>query len=1448
MVYFKHKNKFIYWLVIPVFTILIIMGVFYVYINSENFRTNIKSILLTQLENSLGQKIEIGTIDSISFQSLQITGFIILEDNPTNEVILFQAERIKARFSFLYSLLHWKKWQLNIHEITFYQSSVNVTRDIDGEFDLLKKFDIEFGEDQQNLLIERINFRDSMLTLHDQLVYNHNQDVLTTQVVNIQGYLDLSQLPEIIFDFQGRHERNDALLALQGKLFINQPDYSLDFHLENADIMHFQYYLEAAEQFNITQGIFDLDLNLSFSPDLDSEDILWQGKANFQQINAKPSFLEEISVHDISGSVQFIKPEIKITELKGLYRNNTVSLTGLLWTEPQVFFDFDIESEKINISDLKDDISSLISGYSDFPLHGDIDMSGNVKGQPEDFQIKVQASSPKINIENIVLQNIDLDFSFNNNGLIVHSLNIHDSESSLNLSGLIDWSQDIPFYKFSLETEYLSLQSSLLNQFSLPEDVSGNLTGQFRIESAKEDSSIINIDGQFMANFLKTKEISLSEPLQGNIKSTVRLSNSIVSVHQGELVFMQNRAFLSGNIDYNDPVNFALDFACQVPELAEFTVSLGVNTKPAGRAEIKGAFAGQPENPKINAEIHLQEFSIQNYLLGEMTGKLVFQNNMITLEEFALTNQDIELTGNGDINLHESGSPEVDLFYQIDAVNIDSLMQTLDESFPLSGQLAGNGRVQGIWPALTLEGNFQLEQIIYDEYLLDKGQIIFNLQPEEIILTDNIDDNLLELLNWTGYSYSLELKKLELKNEKMELLMSGQTKLGEDNRFIGEIDFSHQAFNDMVEYFYPIDDDNLKMFLPSNITGKVKLEGNRYEQQIKLSTQLLPQQTQNITPSKLESVITRNQQGFTISDFHFIQPEGEFSAEGNIGFNQTLDIVFQAEELDINTLMSLAQIDEIMRGIININGSCKGTISQPEVSITAQIKEGYFREFQFADLQSDFYWDSKSNVIEINKFVIALEQDYQIQAKGNLPLDVFALTKQKETVPETFGQDIPLDFQIKMEKTDMKILRLFWKDVFSETTGNIDLEFNLTGTANKPSVNGMIDIHQGRVALDDFPLEIEELNTRIAVSDNKVAIPSIYFTVYENRFNISGQFELIDLVPENILITIRNDEHRIIYQNVIECEADLLAEIKGSLLETEIKGQLILSKGQLNLDQLQALNIEGGATKSSFTAPDALQGQFDMNVEIVDPFILKLPNAEIYVTGKIALTGSFTEPDIQGNIVLKKGYLRYFEKRFVISEGRVSIIGYTVKDVNINARAQTDVQDVQITIHVSGNLANPQIRLSSQPAMRETEIISLLALGRNIEGLSKGEIDQLLSQEMIDIVFQSLQQNIFKRMERELAEQLGLDLLRLSTENLITSDSQFPLLERMNLADLTLEVGKNIREDLFVTYKTPLGFQGEKSFSIDYQLSSDFTFNTQFDTYSLRDDDYRFQFGLKINF
>jgi autotransporter translocation and assembly factor TamB len=1445
----KGKKKFTYWLLIIVLIIIAFAGICYIYINSESFRGKVEARLTTLLENSLGNTIEIGGIDSISFKSIQINNIAIFENGSAGKNNpLFQADGAKAEFAFLFPIFQWNNWQLKLNDVTFYNATTSLTRYPDGQFDFVQKFKFDPEQLQENIIINRIHFQDSYLTYHDELIYNYDQDYLTTRAKNIEGYFDLSQLPKIGFDFQGIQEDSEALLAIQGQFSIQEPVYSLDFHLENADITHFQYYLEVAEQFSVNQGKFDIDFNLSRFPESEDLEVNWKGKATFQEASLKPQFLSQIPFDKVNGSVQFVKPKVTITEMTGLYNDNDVQLKGYVTTEPEVYFDLDIASNRVNATHLKSDISLFLPEYNDFSLEGEIDLSGNIKGGPEDFQIEGKGYSPEIFLEDIPFQKVECSFLLGQNELLVKSLKMDEPKSSLLANGNINWSEDSFSYQFLLETNNFPLRHPLFKQLNALEGYSGNIDSNFQLENQQGDGSVLNINGQFTVDAIANENLSLSKQLQGNIISKLDFPNKLLSVQECELGYDQNKSSVEGEIHLEEMLQFELDFGCQISTISELINDLDLEVNLAGAADVEGTLSGNLQQPELSASFNLQEFSIQENLLGKLMGELDYKDNVLSFNTLELTNDLTKLTGDGKIAFNKTNPPEIDFSYQLHNINLNTFLQNIDDiTLPLSGQLSSSGSIEGTWPGLSAEGNCQLQQIAFQDYSLGQGQFDFYLQPEEKLLSKKGDNNIIGIFNLLGYSYSCRLENFNMKNEAMTIKAKGESKIEEDYPFSMEIDFMHNDLEDITEKFYP-DDNYFKKFLPSEIQGKVNLKGDKFEQNISLSAQLIPQQKNNNPPSQLNSVISINEQGWLISNFSLVQTEGQFTAQGSISNTDVLDISFQAEQLDLEMLTNLVQIDETVRGIMDVEGSFEGTIKQPQISMTANIEKGNIREFQFNNLVGNLYWNSQKNEIEITELNVNLGENNHIRAQGNLPFSIFK-NKERDEMLDINSQVIPLDFQINMEKADLNLLRLFWKDAFSEVMGNTDLELFLTGTTENPVFNGIIDINNGEIVINNLPIQLEKINTRIEISDNQVNVPKIPFVAYENNFNISGKFEMINFVPENINLTVEATEKNIAYQDILNSKANLWTEIKGSLAEPNITGKLTLSNGTLNLQELMQLYEENELTiLNNNSMANDLQNYLDFNIEIADPFTLKMPDAEINITGNINLDGSFVEPIINGNLTLKNGYIIYFEKRFVISGGRVTINGVAIEDIIIDAKANTTVQDVQIFINMSGSLANPQISLSSQPALKETEIISLLTFNRNIQGLSEGEIDQILSQEMIDIIFQSLQINLFRRMERSLAEELGFEFIRFSYD--ISEDTQSNLffLEDMDLGDLTLEVGKSITDDIFVTYSTPLDFTGETSLGIDYEISSSFTFNTQFDTYSLKEEDYRFKFGLEFRF
>ncbi len=1442
-------NKALYIFVALILILFAIFTTLYFYVNSSNFRGNVKSVIIKQLENILEKRVEIGSIDAITWNSLQLTHFFIFEDNNDTNEILFKSEKAEAQFFlFLPSLQELKEWQFNIKKIIFTGADLNITRDINGDFDLTKKLSLNQEVLEGRITLEEIGFQDSFLIYHDESVHNYYQNQLTTRAKEINGFFDLTGLPEIKLDLKGIQNPDGALLSLSGSFFVNKIEYSLNFYLQNADITHFQYYLESADQFNIRQGNFDLKLNLSFSQDWDTDEIFWQGEAIFHKTNIEPLFLKKIPFQEINGSVVFIKPEINITELSGLYYGQPIKLEGQVRTEPGVQYILNMEGKQLDTSLLKDDIAKFTNTISPIDLKGMVDLSGNITGLPDYYSFIGRVNSPEIKIDNGLLFNISGDFSLNNNSLTINSLKSIDSNSQILVNGDIDWSGNIPAYHFFIETSNLSLEHPFLQQFPFLKNGSGNIDSKLTIESEIKDDSLSNLSGSISIKNMRIGDIHFPEPLESNFSSIINLSDNLLFLNKCELHLGNDTGNLNGNLKFEELINFMLDFDLQISNLSRYSSSIELDSEIAGNANLKGQIKGNSNNPEIKLSLQLAEFSINNNQFEELDSNLFYKDNSLSIESFVLSSHGMELSGEGNILIPTTKKPEIKLTYYFSTLKIEQLQEILGYSLPLSGQIKGNGSIHGLWPDVVIDNTIHLENIVYQNYYFGDGKIDFILEKGQENASNSQNegkyvDNFYNIIN---QQYIFTLKQLELKNHDMKLFATGLLNTKEGFPFSLKMDLSHQKFDEMVTHFYPTE-ENLNKYLPRHVIGEITCEGNMEKQEVVLLFQLIPQQTENNPPSKLEALISKDNDGFHITDLQLIQSEGSFVATGIVTTNGNLNIEFQASQLDISTLISLIQVEEKVNGIMNINGTIAGTLKQPEVSVSVQIREGYFREFKFENLSSELIWNSLINLISIKELNIVLEKEYQIRAKGNIPVKSLVNTLGEDINSLSSYSDIPLDFQINMNKVGLNVLKVFWKDLFSEITGTADLEIYLTGTAGNPIMNGTVSISETKVDFTDLPIEIEEINETINIINNRITIPSISFAAFDNNFNIYGEFELTNFLPDNLYFTIKNENKRIVYQNILESDFDLELTIEKSIVNPYISGQVSLSNGVLYVNNLSQMEKDSLFTATPSNFLNNSSDQLDINISLQEPFKLKMNNADIDIGGKIILNGMLTEPMPKGSLVLKKGYFLYFDKKFSISDGLITINGLDSRNIELNARATTNVQGVQVNINVLGSLSNPQILLSSQPSLKETEIISLLTFDRNIQGLSEGEINQLLSEEMANIIFQSLQLNLFKRMEREIAEGLGLEFLRISFNNHDDGSAHF-FFEDLHLSDLTLEVGKNIGDDLLITYSTPLDFHGETSISLDYKITPDFTFSTQLDTYSFEKEDYKIKFGLEIRF
>src|SRR5665648_1164653 len=170
-----------------VIVFIVILGSSYLFIlNSQPFKDYLKPIIIKQLENNLGKSVHIEEIQSVSFNSLVFSNLIILENTTAKETIaLLEAERVTINYRFTLPFPQFKNWQLAITQLTFQKANLNLQRDIQGDFDMVKNLNLQPEMIKNNLTFNKIYFKDSTLLFQDDFVYQTER--LSTEVQNLNG-------------------------------------------------------------------------------------------------------------------------------------------------------------------------------------------------------------------------------------------------------------------------------------------------------------------------------------------------------------------------------------------------------------------------------------------------------------------------------------------------------------------------------------------------------------------------------------------------------------------------------------------------------------------------------------------------------------------------------------------------------------------------------------------------------------------------------------------------------------------------------------------------------------------------------------------------------------------------------------------------------------------------------------------------------------------------------------------------------------------------------------------------------------------------------------------------------------------------------------------------------------------------------------------------------------
>ncbi|MDZ7372963.1 MAG: translocation/assembly module TamB [candidate division KSB1 bacterium] len=284
--------------------------------------------------------------------------------------------------------------------------------------------------------------------------------------------------------------------------------------------------------------------------------------------------------------------------------------------------------------------------------------------------------------------------------------------------------------------------------------------------------------------------------------------------------------------------------------------------------------------------------------------------------------------------------------------------------------------------------------------------------------------------------------------------------------------------------------------------------------------------------------------------------------------------------------------------------------------------------------------------------------------------------------------------------------------------------------------------------------------------------------------------------------------------------ADL--RLNGEQQRLRLSGRVDLGETRFVRD-LKIADLTGrlrGSPKSE-AVPRPFLERLDLDVGISAPkrFVVDTNLGKLRLDVNLAISGTAASPRYTGEVQVTEGYVLYLDRKFEITRGVVRQLDpYRLNpELDLEAVAQVTPYSsssapttYRITLRLAGNLEHPTLALESEPALSQTDIVSLLTLGRirSPEELSQ-EGGPGLGAVLVERARQLSSRQVAGIAERQIERLLNLESVTIEGNLFELNQSWAP----------RVTITKRLAERLNLSYQTVVGHTNEQRIKISYRLT-----------------------------
>jgi translocation and assembly module TamB len=295
----------------------------------------------------------------------------------------------------------------------------------------------------------------------------------------------------------------------------------------------------------------------------------------------------------------------------------------------------------------------------------------------------------------------------------------------------------------------------------------------------------------------------------------------------------------------------------------------------------------------------------------------------------------------------------------------------------------------------------------------------------------------------------------------------------------------------------------------------------------------------------------------------------------------------------------------------------------------------------------------------------------------------------------------------------LEVLQAFNADIFS--SGTVALNAAVTGTTDKPSVNGRLQLQNASLNMLDVPNGLSNGNGVIQFNGTEAVLQNLTGESGGGKITVTG-YAAYGGPEMQFRIQTTADQVHVEASDSLTVAVNARVTLAGTTFRSLLSGNVTISDIAMHSHSDVGSILASAATPPSSASPSTglLAGmRMDVRIETA-------PGVQFHTTltqnlqaeANLMLRGTPDHPGMLGRVSVTSGEVVFFGTKYNIDQGSIAFYNPQKIDPILNLDLTTSVQGVDVSMNVSGHVERMKLTYHSDPPMQFSDLVSLLASGK----------------------------------------------------------------------------------------------------------------------------------------